>query len=130
MEQTKTSNNFTDIIKLNNKVSGMTCASCAVSLESYLKSSEGVLQVSVNYPNQSVAINYDNSIISIETIQEKAKEIGYNILIGGDKETLKSFKEVEENRLRNLKSKLIYSSVFSIPVFIGVCGMGSFLPLW
>ncbi len=118
MEKYIAENIDTNVIKENYKVSGMTCASCAISLESYLTPLDGVEHVSVNYPNQSVAIDYDKSKISIETIQEKAKEITYDILIGDDKETQKTFDEIEEKRLNSLRSKLIYSAIFSIPVFL------------
>lgn len=36
------------------KVAGMTCAACAISVESYLKPQKGIIEVTVNYPNQSV----------------------------------------------------------------------------
>jgi Cu2+-exporting ATPase len=105
-------------ISENYKVTGMTCASCAISLESYLTPLKGVNHVSVNYPNQSVAIDYDKGVISIETLQKKAREITYDILIGEEKETQKIFNEIEEKRLNSLRSKLIFSAIFSIPVFI------------
>ncbi len=108
----------TEIVEKSHKVSGMTCASCAISLETYLKPFDGVTDVSVNYPNQSVAIKYHPNTISIETIQEKAQEIGYSILLGDEKEIQKTFEESEEKRLKSLKSKLIFSAIFSIPVFI------------
>lgn len=55
------------------KVAGMTCAACAISVESYLSPLEGINNVAVNYPNQSVVLNYDNTKISIETIQQRLK---------------------------------------------------------
>ncbi|RLD20667.1 MAG: heavy metal translocating P-type ATPase, partial [Bacteroidetes bacterium] len=96
----------------------MTCASCAISLESYLGPLDCVSSVSVNYPNQSVAIEYDEEVVSLETLGQKAKEIGYEIFSktpGKDSET---FEELEDRRLATLRSKLIFSAVFSIPVFI------------
>ena len=103
---------------MNYKVSGMTCASCAISLETYLNPIEGVEQVSVNYPNQSILIEFDTEIVSIETIRKKAEEIGYAILTGDTKEAQKDFEKIEEKRLRSLKSKLLFSAIFSIPVFV------------
>ena len=114
MEQVKTPN----IVNENYKVSGMTCAACAISLESYLTPLEGVVKVAVNYPNQSVAIDYNPQIISIENIQQKAKEISYTILIGDANEAKKTFEKIEEKRLKDLKVKLLFSAIFSIPVFI------------
>ena len=37
--------------------------------------SQGVRNVVVNYPNQSAFIDFDEQVISIETIQQKLKEI-------------------------------------------------------
>jgi len=118
MEEVIALNQSFKVIKDSHKVSGMTCASCAINLESYLDDIKGVRRVSVNYPNQSVVLEYDSGIVSIETLQQKALEIGYTILIGESKEAQKAFKEIEEKRLDSLKSKLIISSIFSIPVFI------------
>ncbi len=110
--------NYSNTTKENLKVSGMTCASCAISLETYLKPLDGVANVSVNYPNQSVAIDYDKNVVSIEKIQETAKEIGYDILTGETNETQETFEKIEAKRLDSLKSKLVFSAIFSVPVFI------------
>ncbi len=100
------------------KVSGMTCAACAISVESYLSPLDGIHRVTVNYPNQSVALDFDSAKISMETIQKKIKEIGYDILLGETKETQKAFEKLEEKRLKTLRSKLVFSAIFSIPIFI------------
>lgn len=105
------------MVKETYKVSGMTCASCAVSLETYLKPLAGVAEVTVNYPNQSVVINYDNELIDLATLQQSAKEIGYELVTGDDKTSSGSFEEMEEKRLRTLKTKLIFATVFSVPIF-------------
>ena len=107
-----------DLIKKNFKVSGMTCAACAISLETYLKPMPGIDEVSVNYPNQSVFIGYHQSIVSIAAIQKKAKEIGYVVLSGDELEGENTFEKMEEKRLKTFKSKLIFSAVFSVPVFL------------
>ncbi len=100
------------------KVIGMTCASCAISVETYLKPQTGVELVQVNYPNQSVHIEFDASVISLQEIRGKVKEIGYDLLIGSKEESRKEFEEKEQKRLHELKWKLIVASVFSLPIFI------------
>lgn len=118
MEEIKTPNHNSNIAKENYKVLGMTCAACAISLETYLAPFDGILNVLVNYPNQSIEVVYNADKVSIETIQQKAKEIGYEILIGKQSDVKKIFEEKEEKRLQKLKSKLIFSAIFSIPVFV------------
>ena len=102
----------------NYKVAGMTCASCAVSLESYLKPLQGIENVMVNYPNKSVALSYNSDIITLETIQQKALDISFEIITGSAAETKEKFEEIEEKRSKVLQLKLIISAIFSIPVFI------------
>lgn len=100
------------------KVTGMTCASCAISVESYLKPQKGIQTVRVNYPNQSVHLEYDASVISIDQIRNKVKEIGYDLILGTKEVSRKKFEEKEAKRLHELKWKLIVASLFSIPIFI------------
>ncbi|WP_205860406.1 heavy metal translocating P-type ATPase [Polaribacter sp. 11A2H] len=100
------------------KVSGMTCASCAISIETYLKPQKGILEVAVNYPNQSVTIKYDENTISLETISKKVKEIGFKLITGNRKDTKKEFEILEKKRLISLKRKLIFAAIFSVPIFI------------
>ncbi|WP_420575404.1 heavy metal translocating P-type ATPase [Ekhidna sp.] len=106
------------IIRESYGVLGMTCASCAASLESYLKQNEGIQEVSVNYPNKSVAIVYNQDTITLDHIKNKTQEIGYEILAGDKDEQQEAIEQAEDNRLKKLRSKLIIAAVLSTPVFI------------
>jgi P-type Cu2+ transporter len=102
----------------NYKVAGMTCASCAISLESYLKPLNGIENVLVNYPNKSVALTYNPEIISIDTIKQKTQEISFELITGTAKETKKIVEKLEKERLSTLKLKLVIAAIFSLPIFI------------
>ena len=106
------------IIKESYGVSGMTCASCAVSLESYLKNQPGISEVAVNYPNQSVTVHFDAEAISPDELKQAAREIGYEIITGHADEKQKAIEEAGQNRLITLRNKVIFSTVFSLPVFV------------
>ena len=62
-------------------VLGMTCAACAVSLESYLGHLLGVESVVVSYPNESVFVRFDEALIEVKRLGEAAKEIGYELIL-------------------------------------------------
>ena len=62
-------------------VEGMTCAACAVSLESYLGHLLGVESVVVSYPNESVFVRFDEALIEVKRLGEAAKEIGYELIL-------------------------------------------------
>ncbi|WP_020531091.1 heavy metal translocating P-type ATPase [Flexithrix dorotheae] len=100
----------------NVKVLGMTCASCAVSLESYLTPLEGVSNVSVNYPNQSVSLTYDKNLISLNQLKQKAQEIGYEIIL--EENASDKIDEIEKERHKRHGIKLIVSAIFALPVFV------------
>jgi len=117
MDPIITSTKTSILIKDNYKVSGMTCASCAISLETYISAIDGVVTVTVNYPNQSVALEYDSTKVSIEKIKLAAKEISYTLIGGNPEQSRKTFEDLEAKRLSSLKSKLLFSAIFSIPVF-------------
>ena len=51
-------------------VVGMSCASCAVSTESMIRSLPGVTSVSVNYANASVLVEYIPSLVTPSQMKE------------------------------------------------------------
>ena len=62
-------------------VTGMTCASCANSVESMLKKQEGIISASVNYANNSALVEYDPERITPEVLKESVQSIGYDLVI-------------------------------------------------
>lgn len=100
------------------KVAGMTCASCAMSIESYIKEQDGIYNVAVNYPNQSIVLDYDSGKVSIKTIEEKIKQIGYTLITDQHKASQNTFEKLEKKKLELLKKKLIIAVIFSTPIFI------------
>lgn len=96
-------------------VRGMTCASCAVSLETYVGLLPGVKSLSVNYPTESIEVSYDESTLMLDQLVAKAKEIGYDIVISEDDDDQVSH---AIDKLSLLRKKLIVALIFSTPIFI------------
>jgi len=95
----------------------MTCAACAVSVESMLKSVEGVKDAGVNFANQDAWVEYNPDIATPEKLQNKVRSIGYDIVI--EKENQQEIKEQAQLRhYQNIKRRTIWSAVLSIPVVI------------
>ena len=68
-------------IKISLEVGGMTCASCALSVESMLKSQKGVNNATVNYANRSVILDYEPDSTNLESLKKTVKAIGYELFI-------------------------------------------------
>lgn len=98
-------------------VLGMTCAACAVSVESVLKSVPGVQDAGVNFANQSAWAIYGESTVTPELLQKTIRSIGYDLVI--DKENEDIIKEQAQQQHYNaVKNRTIWASILSLPVLI------------
>lgn len=62
------------------KLRGMSCASCASSIEQAIKSVPGVIECNVNFGMEQASIQYDSQQTSLATIQEAVDAAGYKAL--------------------------------------------------
>lgn len=92
------------------KITGMTCAACASSIEKVLGKKKGVNVASVNLTTEKLNIDYDESIITLEDIEGYIKKIGYGV----DKSDKDSFDNGEASR--RLLIRFILSAIFTIPL--------------
>ena len=63
----------------------MSCASCANSVESMLKSVPGVRSANVNFAAATVLVEYMPDQVSPEQMQKTVQSIGYDLLIEDEK---------------------------------------------
>ncbi|HAH58017.1 MAG TPA: heavy metal translocating P-type ATPase, partial [Bacteroidales bacterium] len=61
-------------------VSGMSCAACAVSVESMLRSEKGVVDAAVNYAAKNVRVKFKPDETNIARLQQAVKSIGYDLV--------------------------------------------------
>ena len=71
------------------KVKGMHCASCASIITKKLSTMPHIQSVSVNYGNEKAKIDYDNSHVSIDSMNKEIGKLGYS-LVSGEPHTPKS----------------------------------------
>ncbi|NDK55883.1 heavy metal translocating P-type ATPase [Pontibacter fetidus] len=102
-------------------VEGMTCASCASSIESMLRAREGVTDANVNFAGKTVQVIYEPTIVNPTQLRDTVKEIGFDILI--ETQTQEQLEEREAQAIKTLKQKTIVAGVLALPVFI----LGMFL---
>ncbi|WP_293133645.1 heavy metal translocating P-type ATPase [Microcoleus sp. bin38.metabat.b11b12b14.051] len=62
------------------KLRGMSCASCASSVEQAIKSVPGVIECSVNFGREQATIKYDSKQTDLTTIQSAVDAAGYEAL--------------------------------------------------
>ena len=132
-------NATTDTEKINLKLSGMSCASCASSIESAIGNVPGVAQCNVNFGAEQAAIEYDPRRTSIQKIQDAVKEAGYSSyslqkpeMVTGEDDAEKAARLAES---RDLIRKTIFGGVISLILIFGSLPMMTglelpFIPAW
>lgn len=98
-------------------VLGMTCASCASSVESMVVAQEGVEHAEVNYATQSVKVTYHQDKIQPADLQKALQSVGYDLIL--EQEGAKEQQEAaQKNNYEQLKKRMIASSILALPVVI------------
>lgn len=69
-----------EIKKQNFDLSGMSCASCALTIEKKLKQTPGVKNVAVNFATEKAKVEYDCAKCSQEQIVQAVKQAGYKAM--------------------------------------------------
>ena len=99
-------------------VTGMTCASCAISVESVLKTQTGVIRAIVNVASNQVLIEYIPTEISPEKLKSVIQSIGYDLIIDSHENVGKELELTRQKHYAQLKFKTISSIVLSVPLII------------
>lgn len=98
-------------------VLGMTCASCAVSVESMIGAQTGVKQAEVNYATQKVKVTYDAYVIQPEGLQKAVQSVGYDLILDTEKGNEKQ-EQVQADNYKALKKRIIAAGILTIPIVI------------
>jgi len=105
------------IIKKIYPVEGMSCASCALSIQTILSAQEGVKSAVVNLAMEQVVVEYEPQLIGPAHMGEIVDGIGYKLIT--DRSVGDSDQEASRNRrLKRLKFNTLMSIAFSIPVVL------------
>ncbi len=60
-------------------ISGMTCASCAMTIENALKKVDGVISANVNIATEKATVEYDSEKVGVDRIKEAINSTGYTV---------------------------------------------------
>lgn len=99
------------------KIGGMTCASCAQTIENALKKAEGVIEANVNLATEKAVVTYDPQTIDLEKIKKTIESTGYQVL-GREEGTAKYDKAIEEEqrKFNKAKTRMKVAWAFTIPI--------------
>ena len=104
------------IVKKDFPVTGLSCASCAISVESMLKSQTGVVSVSVNFANSMASVEYHPELVNAEEFKAVIQSIGYDLLIEDEGQLHQE--EIQTTHYKTLKYNTLWASVLALPVVV------------
>lgn len=99
----------------------MSCAACAVSVESVLQQQPGVVAAAVNFAAQTVQVDYAPAQISPLKMQQAVQGIGYGLVIEDTAEATAKVEEIQQQHYTDLRRRTIWAGVLAIP--LGILGM-------
>lgn len=105
-------------LKSNFPVIGMTCASCATSVETIIQNQEGVLSASVNYATGNLQVEYDPILVNSQDLKESLNFAGYDLLIQENQNSPESIEEIQKEKIKQLKIKTFGAILLSFPIFL------------
>ena len=96
---------------------GMSCAVCALNVETTLGAQEGVYEAKVNFAGSTVLVDYNPQVITPVELQKAVEAAGYELVVENTEDTDQADRLQREEFLA-LKRKTIGAIVLAIPVFV------------
>ncbi|MBW4510326.1 MAG: heavy metal translocating P-type ATPase [Scytonematopsis contorta HA4267-MV1] len=121
------------------KLRGMSCASCAKSIEEAISSVNGVNECIVNFGAELATVKYDSRQTNVTAIQKAVDEAGYSAYLLQEQNPTAKEDEAEKRRqsreTNELTRKVVVSSILSGIIVIGSIPMMTglpvpFIPMW
>ena len=115
-------------------VTGMTCSACSAHVEKAVRKLEGVHSADVSLMTNSMAVQYDEAVLSADGIIQAVADSGYGASLpraaGASNEAARPRESGMEQELSSMKRRMVWSFVFLIPLFYISMGhmMGAPLP--
>lgn len=110
-----------ETVRNNFPITGLSCASCAVSAETILKAQPGVVAASVNFANSSVQVEYIPTAVTAGKLKASIQAVGYDLVVEDTPEAQNELEDLHRKKLQALKKRTLWSVVLSVPlVLIGM----------
>ena len=105
-------------------VTGLSCAACAVSVESMLQAEPGVKTAGVNFANATATVEFIPTQASEQHFKETIQSIGYDLIIEEESTAADTVEKLQVQKLKTLRRNTILSLLFATPlVVIGMAFM-------
>lgn len=105
-------------------VLGMSCASCAGSIESMLGATDGVISAQVNFASNTLLVEYKPEITA-QTLQKTVQSIGFDLILAVE-DPMSAQDKAQRQHYKNIKNQTIGAAILTLPIFV----LGMFFMDW
>lgn len=98
-------------------VTGMTCSACSAHVEKAVSKVEGVDTVSVNLLRNNMSVTYDEQKTGETAIIRAVEQTGYGAAVPGTSSKKPQASTVQDDELTQMKHRLLWSILFTVPLF-------------
>lgn len=107
-----------NLVKKTLNVEGMTCASCAQTVEKSAQNLTGMNQAAVNLATEKLTVEYDPTTLNFGDITKTVSDAGYEAHEETDSAAQVDLnQEKKDNQIKSLWHRFIASAMFTIPLF-------------
>lgn len=102
-------------------VEGMTCASCAQTVQDTVADLKGVDKAAVNLASEKLTVDYDPSLIGPQGIESAVEKAGYSAELERQDDRAASVErqhDKRESRYQEIFKRFVISALFFVPLFI------------
>ena len=103
------------INELTLSISGMSCATCANTIEETVGELDGVYSASVNLVTEKLTVKYDPQKVRVTQIKKAVEDAGYEVI---EAQTMDVEKDVREKETKRQRALLLLSLSLAIPTMI------------
>ena len=111
-----------DRAKATLNIGGMTCASCAATVEAALKKADGVYAASVNIATEKATVEYDPGLVGAEKLAKIVYDSGYDMLgVEGENQALQAGaagEDEDERKVSEARRRMWGAWAFTLPIIL------------
>ncbi len=97
-------------------IGGMTCASCAASIERAVSRIPGVQHASVNFATETLLVEWDTGKTRISEIKKEVRAAGYEPLAVEGRNETDAHAAAKEKELMSLRNRFIFAITATVPL--------------
>jgi Cu2+-exporting ATPase len=105
-------------VKATYPVLEMTCASCAVGVESVLQAQPGVVSAAVNFASATVALEYLPNMTQPAALRKAVQAMGYDLRIDETAADGETIEDIHRKKYKQLQWRTIGAGILSLPVVV------------